>query len=328
MTFKPNLAGKVEQPSDAPLPCLASPKIDGVRAMKHEGPNALMSRSMKAVPNKHVQALLNFPDILGLDGELVVGDATDPNCMQNTTSGVMSSSKEFEFQFHIFDKFDSPHGFDIRLGHAQNIVKRVQDQWPVYRAMLRLDGAPWAEHCPLVMVPHVLIESHGQLDAYEAECLALGYEGIMVRRPDGQYKQGRSTVREGGLLKVKRFSDAEAIIVGFEEEMKNNNAKVTNELGRSKRSSHAAGKAGKGTLGAFICKRLFIDKRGNETESDYTFNIGTGMSAEFRAAAWANRESFMGRLVKFKHFEHGVVDAPRHPVFIGMRDKRDMSWAC
>jgi len=322
MTFKPNLAGKVEKPADVPLPCLASPKIDGVRAMKHAG---VMSRSMKPIPNIHVQRLLGIPEIRGLDGELVVGSATDPNCMQNTTSGVMSSTKEFTFQFHVFDKFDDPGVFADRLAAATSIVKGIQAQWPAYRMMLRLEGAPWAQDCPLVMVPHKWIKTIDELDAYEAEQLALGYEGVMVRHPDGTYKQGRSTVREGGLLKVKRFTDAEAIIVGFEEEMKNNNAKVTNELGRSKRSSHAAGKSGKGTLGAFVCKRLFIGAKGHLTESDYTFNIGTGMSADFRATAWANRETFLGNIVKFKHFEHGVVDAPRHPVFIGLRDARDMS---
>lgn len=323
--FKPNLAGKVEKPADVPLPCLASPKIDGVRAIKHAGPRQLMSRSMKAIPNTNVQALLNFPDIVGLDGELVVGSATDPNCMQNTTSGVMSSAKEFAFQFHIFDKFDTPGYFTDRLGAAERIVASVQDQWDVYRTMLRLEGAPWAQDCPLVMVPHTMIHTLDQLDAYEAEQLALGYEGVMVRDPTGLYKQGRSTVKEGGLLKVKRFTDAEAIVVGFEEEMKNNNVATTNELGRTKRSSHKDGKVGKGTLGAFVCKRIFINEKGDRTFSDYTFNIGTGMDALFRSLVWEDRDSYMNRIVKFKHFEHGVVEAPRHPVFLGFRDERDMS---
>lgn len=328
MTFKPNLAGTPKSDLDLRFPLLASPKIDGVRAIKHAKVGiapSLMSRSMKAIPNANVQHLLDFPDICGLDGELVVGAATDPNCMQNTTSGVMSASKEFVFQFHIFDKFDVPGGFADRLAVATRIVKSVQAQWPTYRAMLRLEGAPWAQDCPLVMVEHKWIKSLDELEAYEAEQLDLGYEGVMVRDPDGQYKQGRSTPKEGGLLKLKRFSDAEAIIVGFEEEMKNNNAKVTNELGRSKRSSHKAGKEGKGTLGAFVCKRLFVDEHGKLSESDYTFNIGTGMDASFRAQTWLERDSYMGKIVKFKHFEHGVVDAPRHPVFIGMRDARDMS---
>lgn len=328
MTFKPNLAGTPKSDLDLRFPLLASPKIDGVRAIKHAKVGvapALMSRSMKPIPNINVQRLLDFPDICGLDGELVVGSATDPNCMQNTTSGVMSSSKEFVFQFHIFDKFDEPYGFTDRLSKAVLIVKSIQDQWPVYRTMLRLEGAPWAQDCPLVMVDHKWVKSIDELNAYEAEQLALGYEGVMLRDPDGLYKQGRSTAREGGLLKVKRFTDAEAIIIGFEEEMKNNNAKVTNELGRSKRSSHAAGKEGKGTLGAFICKQTRIDKFGKLEAYGPEFNIGTGMDASFRALAWLERDSYRGKIVKFKHFDHGVVDSPRHPVFIGMRDARDMS---
>jgi len=35
----------------------------------------------------------------------------------------------------------------------------------------------------------------------------------MLRHPQSPYKQGRSTPKEAYLLKVKRFSDGEAVIV-------------------------------------------------------------------------------------------------------------------
>ena len=41
--------------------------------------------------------------------------------------------------------------------------------------------------------------------------------------PNAPYKQGRSTVREGYLLKVKTFLDDEATVVRFEERMHNGN---------------------------------------------------------------------------------------------------------
>jgi hypothetical protein len=33
----------------------------------------------------------------------------------------------------------------------------------------------------------------------------------------------------------------------------------------------------------------------------------------------------LGKLVKFKYFDHGGKDKPRHPVFITMRDEDDLS---
>lgn len=320
--FRPNLAGTPADDSQIPMPCIASPKIDGLRGMKHK--DGMMSRSMKPIPSLHVQRCLDFPDLLGLDGELVVGSPTDPNCMQNSTSGIMAKDKKPDFTFYVFDMFDYPGGFRERYLALAKRVEYIQQHWSRFRVMLRLDSLV-AEgammKCPIQLVEHRDIATLDELNEYEAECIDAGYEGVMVRKPDGLYKQGRSTAKEGGLLKIKRFTDAEAIVVGFEEEMKNNNAKVTNELGRSKRSSHKAGKEGKGTLGAFVCRRFSVEKGVHGPN----FNIGTGMTAEFRASVWANKESFTNAIVKFKHFEHGVVDAPRHPVFIGFRAPEDMS---
>lgn len=324
--FKPNLAGKPDTDADIPIPGLASAKIDGVRAANKNG--KLLSRSLKLIPNKYVQALLGIPELHGLDGELTVGPANAPNVMQATTSIVMSSSKVAAFEFHVFDNWDLPNvGKQQRVLSAGDIVLSAQKHWQSLMTAARLDGAVadvLGAACPIKLLPQKLITSLDELAKFEAECIEMGFEGVMVAKPDGMYKFGRSTAREGGLLKIKRFSDGEAIIVGFVEEMKNNNAKTTNELGRSKRSSHAAGKEGKNTLGAFVCKQLHVNNKGVLEPFGPEFNIGTGMTADFRAEVWNNQGKYKTKIVKFKHFEHGVVDAPRHPVFLGFRSPEDM----
>lgn len=318
--FEPMLAGTPKVDTDIRFPVLASPKLDGVRGVCKDG--ALLSRSLKKIPNRWVQSLMSMPELTGLDGELTVGPANAPNVMQATTSIVMSSSKPEQFQFHVFDKWDAmPYSFEERLERAGDLVERAKATWLSLAVALRLEGAPaWIVECPLVMVQHELIRDMADLNAYEAKQLALGYEGIMVRDPAGAYKHGRSTVKEGGLLKLKRFTDGEAVIVGFEEEMENLNEKTVNEKGRSKRSSHAENKRGKGTLGAFI-----VEADGKQPATAVQFNIGTGMDHALRAHVWANRDKFMRQIVKFKHFDHGAVDAPRHPVFLGFRSPLDMS---
>ena len=164
---------------------------------------------------------------------------------------------------------------------------------------------------PLLPTP---VKTPEELTAFEEDCLAQGFEGVIVRKPDGPYKQGRSTLKEGYLLKIKRFSDAEATVVDVEEMMHNKNDATTDAFGSLKHSHHKAGMQPAGVLGALVV----------ETADGVRFNIGTGFSAELRKALWGRRKALIGKLVKFKFFAVGVKNAPRHPVFLGFRHADDL----
>lgn len=301
--FKPMLAATHTKAALLRFPLYASPKIDGVRCVIFDG--VAYSRTLKPIPNPFVQewANANGPDFLNyMDGELVVGPATAPNVMQATTSGVMRKKGEPDFSFHAFDFVRI-----VGLSYAS----RLKDLDGRY-----LSVDPFADGPRRVnLVPHRLIHSHDELNRYERECLALGYEGIMLRDPEGGYKFGRSTEREGGLVKVKRFSDAEAEVIGFEEEMHNGNEATTDALGRTERSTQASGLIGKGRLGALRVQGI---------PHPFKFNIGTGFTAAQRADLWDRREELLGALVTYKYFDHGIKEAPRHPVFKAFRAKEDV----
>ena len=72
-------------------PVLASAKLDGVRALciRRNGVPRLVSRKLIDIPNPYVQSLFAKEEFVGLDGELCVGNWTDKNLMQQTTSGCM-----------------------------------------------------------------------------------------------------------------------------------------------------------------------------------------------------------------------------------------------
>lgn len=267
------------------FPCLASPKLDGVRAIVRGG--VVLSRSLKPIPNKHVQKL--FGHLEHFDGELIVGESNHPDVLRKTVSGVMKADGEPDVNYHVFDHVEYPH-FEYQL------------RWEAL-----------CEYENVYLVPQAEIVSHYELRKYEEDILAQGYEGVMLRDPNGHYKFGRSTAREGLLVKVKRFHDAEFEIVGFEERMHNANEATVSELGRTKRSSHKANKHGRGDLGALILKY-----------GDTTFNCGTGFSDEERALIWANQDQFRGRLAKVKYFAYGIKDVPKLPSYLGIRDARDM----
>ena len=272
------------------FPLVASPKLDGVRATVRNG--IVFSRSNKPIPNKYVQAYLG--DLEFCDGELIVGAANAEDVYRKTVSGVMSEEVDSPFLFRVFDFVRSP-GMNYRL--RRNDAARAV-----------------AKHPYAMLHDQVEILNHDALLAYEKQIVGLGYEGLILRDPNTPYKMGRSTVNEGYLLKLKRFCDSEAVVIGFEERMHNGNEATISELGRTKRSSHKAGKSGRGDLGALVCR----------TAEGVAFNIGTGFTDDQRAAIWNNQAKYLGKLAKYKFFPVGVKEAPRHPVFLGWRDPIDL----
>ena len=63
------------------------------------------------------------------------------------------------------------------------------------------------------------VSNQQEVDELMIQNLKDGYEGLMLRDPNGVYKFGRSTVKENILLKVKDFMDDEAEIISFREKI-------------------------------------------------------------------------------------------------------------
>lgn len=279
-------------------PLLASPKLDGLRGLVQDG--KLLSRSLKLIPNKFVQTLFGHAAYNGLDGELIFGPPNAPDVYRRSSSAIMGHAGSPFVTFWVFDRHDMPSAsYNMRREEAKIVVDRFQVK---EGGMIR-------------MLEQKQIHDLEQLRQYEDACLERGFEGLILRDPESFYKYGRSSTKEGILLKLKRFSDGEAEVIDFEEQMHNTNEATTNELGRTKRSSAKAGLRGKDTLGALVCRCL---------ESGVMFRIGTGMDDAERQHVWDNIPKFKGKIVKYKSFKIGVKDAPRHPVFLGWRDERDM----
>lgn len=298
--FKPMLADDANL-EKLRFPVYGSPKLDGIRAtVTAEGPR---TRSLKAIPNQHINSH-DWGHLWGLDGEFIVGDPCDPKVYSKTESGVMTRAGEPDFAFYVFDYAPVLVGdndstpFRIRNATVANSKQMLEKRYPFIR-----------------IVEQVLLENVEQLQAYENQQLELGYEGIMLRDPEGPYKLGRSTVNQQYLLKLKRFKDDEAEIIGFQEKMHNANEATTNALGYTERSSHKANKVPLDTLGALVVRDI---------TSGVEFNIGTGFDDATRAEIWGSRDTLVGRIVKYKHFPIGVKDKPRFPVFQGFRSRDDM----
>jgi len=300
------MKGEAASISDIKFPCYASPKIDGFRCIV--GPGGVpLSASLKPIPNEFVQEYFKrHANVLtGLDGELVVGEPTG-DVFERTSGALRRKSGEPDFTFWVFDKYTTERPYRYRSFDLR-----------------QLDG-PWGGGDRVLpkrvaVVEQEFVHTCNALKGHAERWLLAGYEGTMIRSPEGPYKFGRSTKREGYLLKIKPFVDHEAVVIGMTEEMANGNEAKTNELGRTERSSHKANKVGKGTLGTLVVRGL------NGPFKDVEFDIGTGFTAEDRRALWNSPEPVVGCVATYKHMEgSGGYSKPRHPVFLRFRPDFDL----
>jgi DNA ligase-1 len=272
---------KIPDLDDLVYPLFVSPKLDGVRAIVKGG--RVWSRTGKLIPSYQVQdELYSFENY---DGELIVGEPTAPNVYNITQSHVMSREKEADdLRFYVFDYHsNSPYFVRYEQLTEQEAVRKVPQ-----------------------------VEAKSKLEVLELEELFLteGYEGVMLRSINAGYKEGRATLKEGIIYKLKRFEDDEAEIIDMIEGKKNENPAEKDELGFTKRSSHKDGKILSNTLGAFI-----VRYQGQELQ------VAPGLfNHEEREILWDNKEEFIGATLKFRFFKYGVKDKPRFPRAIGFRE--------
>jgi len=306
MSFKPLLAPR-EDPMSYPsyfkelkYPLLCSPKYDGVRCLVKNG--VALSRTGKAIPSIQVQE--QFSTFEHLDGELIVGSPTDFNVYNRTQSHVMSQNKFAEdLHYYVFDYTEDSIldlGFEDRLELLSTSAMSL---------LLKGDL-----HDNIKYVSHSYIKNEEELLEYERQMLELGFEGIMLRSPSGRYKNNRGTFKEGIIYKLKRFTDAEAVICDFKEQMINNNTQERDELGYSKRATFKENMQPANTLGAFLV-----------VYDDDIIEVAPGnFNHSERKEIWDNREAFIGKILKFRFFLHGIKDRPRFPRATGLRDEMDM----
>lgn len=287
MIQRPMLAATLENADKLKFPVLCTPKLDGIRCLKING--VAVSRKFKPIPNRHIQAVMaSLPD--GLDGELMVVNAS----FNQIQSSVMSEDGCPNFEYWVFDY--------VKGDLSRKYQERIAD----------LAALSLPDFCKVIT--YTKVDNASDLDTYEQAALSLGYEGVMIRSASGPYKNGRSTEREGFLLKLKRFSDSEAEVLGFEERLRNDNAAELDELGYTKRAYKKENLIPTNTLGAFLVKDVHTGQQ---------FKVSTGLDDDTRKSIWDNRDNYIGKLLKYKYQPSGMKDLPRFPVFLGFRHKDD-----
>jgi DNA ligase-1 len=248
------LLAEVWDGSTDPTGWWLSEKLDGVRAY-WDGTRFLSRQGNRYhAPDWFTAGLPGVP----LDGELWLGRKQ----FQRAVSIVRRQDQTDLWQEVCFLVFDAPAvdtGFEERLEFLRSCLAHHQPPYARLHA-------------------HLVCRGVGHLQQQLAHVEAQGGEGLMLRQPRSRYVAGRSPT----LLKVKRFRDAEALVVGHEP-------------GRGRH---------RGRLGALLV----------ELADGTRFAVGTGLTDADR-----DRPPPVGTTITFRYQELTDRGVPRFPVFGGIR---------
>lgn len=301
--IKPMLAEDYEE-DKIPFPIGIQPKIDGVRGLNLTG--KLTGRSLKCHRNIYHTSYFSRPIFLGLDGELASLDECHPSLCRITTGNLNRIQGESWMTWHLFD-YIVPETINLiyeeRYARLEKRFTQIQIENPDLSTRLRV-------------VPMFIARNIEQLRAQDEQWLAAGYEGTILRRLDGLYKQGRSTVKEAGLLRIKHFTEEDAIVIDIIEGNANNNIAIKNQLGRTERSSSKANLVSNGLIGSLICKDI-------KTGKIITVAAGS-MDHKERKFYFENPKLIINQVIKYKCFPKGVLNKPRFPTFQSFRIQSDL----
>ena len=270
------------------LPVYGSPKLDGFRAFKHMG--VLMSSGFQPIRNRAVQALFkDVPD--GYDGELVQGAVNDFGRSFFRTSKIVTAfdPPADGVKFYVFDNY----------AHTGRYLDRLLSVDDTYR------------------LTHHRLDTVEQILSYAAQYEQEGYEGLIMRNPDGVYKFGRSTMTDQGMLRIKPFADYEGTVVGVEEMYRNKNEAKIDAQGYVDRGTKKEGMVPAGCMGTML-----VEFDGQ------VLRVSQGFTQEMREEYGASPPR--GELCKCKgppggkpRSEGGTGLRPPY-VFLGLRDRSDI----
>lgn len=301
MTIKPMLACDFDE-GKLRFPLIAQPKTDGVRSLHVTG--ALTGRSLKPHKNRYVTEQFSDPRYAGLDGEMFRGpksNITAQSLCRDTSSDLGTIKGEPQVCWKVFDY----------------ITEQSAKLPYVHRFVLLQDAVERLGNPAVFAVDSRWCRTISDLYSLEEMWLALGYEGACIRDPEGMYKEGRCTVKEGGLLRIKRFVDAEALVTGIEEGNQNENEATVGLLGQTERSSHQENMVPNGMLGTLLCTEIL---------TGLPIRVSAGeMGHDTRKLYFDHPELIVGKVAVFKHFPKGRKVQPRFATFKCIRNVEDMS---
>lgn len=272
------MAAEVFSAASVTFPLWAEPKIDGVRAimilrdrqvqvLSRDGKPLLISDGIR----ESLRPLLEDKQNMVLDGELYAGSFNKTMQVVKTKVSTPDPVLLDQLEYLIFDMLPL-HAWEATLGTIG-----YEDR----RAMMR-QHLPWSGK--VRVVDSVMVSSSEDLEFTTTRHLTQGFEGSMLKVPNGPYVWDRSRY----WLKHKPVNEGD-----FE---------ITDVIVGSGRNS--------ARLGAFTIK----------LENGTTCEVGGGFSDAQRDAFWKNPP--VGKICQVEFKERTPDGLLREPVFVRIRDDK------
>ena len=243
-------------------------KLDGVRVIAIVYPTgavSLFSRNGKQLDNfplveqqlkKHA---IFFAEPVVLDGEIMSASFQDLMKQVHRKSDVQSNDAVLNlFDILTLREFQEGKGDHRQIDRSVSLLSwynQFKDHMPnitvVGQELVDLDS----------------VEGKARFKEINAEAIAGGYEGIMIKDPEAVYECKRSVA----WLKLKPFIEVTLEVKDVEE-----------GTGRNE-----------GRLGALVCE-------GVDDGKSINVNVGSGFSDGDRTGFWASRDSLVGQLVEVR----------------------------
>jgi DNA ligase 1 len=261
-------------------PRIVQPKLDGYRAIHKEG--IFISRTGKPFGNSRIarffEQLKSINDYV-FDGEMYA-HGIGFNKLQtilNTHDGPLPYSLKYVVYDCIplkdWEKQSCNIPYEERLKKARELINTYI-----------------ANYKKIVDISSDLVHSSKEVVELYKEYLANGYEGAMIKDPNGKYYWKRVTVRNGAMLKLKPFKSVDLKVTGFYDGEGRNEGKA----------------------GGFV-----VDYNG------VPVRVGTGLTDSLRDEVAKNPASYLGKTIEVKYLEETEDKSLRHPVFTRFREEKD-----
>ncbi len=272
-----------------PFPCLAAPKLDGVRGRYYNG--KLYSRQRKLLVGlEHIEQFLDeLCEREGIEKDFD-GELTVPGDIFDSASGLIRNNKPVpEAVFNIFDMPGDPRAKKLRLAHLSNIF----------------DGI----YSPVRMIEHVVIMNRVQLDFTYDEYLSNGHEGIVIYDPDTLYEEHSPTRRTNSWMRIVPLKTADCIVIGFYE----GKGKLVGSLG----GIIVDYKGHKCRVGSGFAEKLYSElsesekKKWNYDEAEYNHKL--------RINIWNNKMFYLTQIAECEFKEETKAGSMRQPRFKSFR---------
>ena len=261
--FEPMLAYDHDSVNELSFPYYLQPKLDGERmvAKMTAGGLKCLSRHTTEIMflphiNEAVASLLEqLPEGVILDGELYAHGLSFNKIIERVRRSTNPHPDAKVIEYHIFDIFN-PNEPDADYESRISLLNLVEVS------------------SPLCIVPTDVVETYEEVVTHLQQYVDDGYEGVMLRKPDGEYAFGRTK----NLLKVKNFLDEEGEIIGAQE--------------------------GSGTQKGMVMW-VVRDPRGNELVVQPRGNF------KQRTEHFNNYEQYIGKKLKYTYQELSEYGVPR-----------------